>query len=300
MGGTALALVVLILGTAWLRPVRWENDLAALSPIPRALLSEDRRMRGHIGAPEVNHIAFISGDDPEAVLVNSEALAGELRGLAGRKVLSGFDMAALYLPSKKAQRERQARLPAPERVAAALRRAMAGLPFRPGLFSPFIKEYTAARTQAPLGPENVAGSALGLRVQSLLFQGHSRWVALVPLTGVRDEQALSAWFARKGDPQVFYLHLPTANSGLMKRFREEALVWVGLGMLMMIGVLLLELRNLPRLLRVFFPVALATVVELCLLVWFARPLTLFHLFSILLIFGIGIDYCIFLSQPENR
>ena len=295
----AVALAVLVAVTAWLRPVRWENDLAALSPIPRGLLKEDREMRARIGAPEVNHIAFITAGDAQGALEKSEALAAGLRGLVAAKQLTGFDMAALYLPSHRTQRLRQSRLPPPETMNRALGQALAGLPFRPGLFAPFRADFAAAHAQATLGPADVAGTALGLRIRNLLFKGHAGWIALVPLSGVSDGEALAAWFAGRGEDDLFYLHLPTATRGLMKRFREEALQRVGLGILIMIAVLLWELRNLSRIVRVLFPVTAASLTELSFWIWFGGPLTLFHLFSLLLIFGIGIDYCIFLSQAQT-
>ncbi|MEE8434521.1 MAG: MMPL family transporter [bacterium] len=294
-----VVVTVLVAGTAWLRPVRWENDLAALSPIPRGLLREDREMRARIGAPEVNHIAFITAKDAQGALEKSEDLAAGLRGLVAGKQLTGFDMAALYLPSHRTQRLRQSRLPPPETVNRSLEQALAGLPFRPGLFAPFRADFAAAHSLTPIGPADTAGTALGLRIGSLLFQGHSGWIALVPLSGVSDGETLAAWFAGRGQDDLFYLHLPSATRGLMTRFREEALERVGLGILIMIAVLLLELRNLSRIARVLLPVAAATLVELSFWIWFGGPLTLFHLFSLLLIFGIGIDYCIFLSQAKT-
>ena len=298
-GVTVVGVTALVVGTALLQPVRWENDLAALSPIPRKLLLEDRAMRASIGAPEVNHIAFITARDAQGALEKSEQLAAGLRGLVAEKQLTGFDMAALYLPSRRTQRLRQSRLPPPETVNRALDQALAELPFRPGLFAPFRADFAAAHAQAALGPEDTAGTALGLRIQNLLFKGQTGWIALVPLSGVSDGAALAAWFANRGQDDLFYLHIPSATRGLMKRFREEALVRVGLGILIMIAVLLLELRNLARIARVLLPVAAATLVELSFWIWFGGPLTLFHLFSLLLIFGIGIDYCIFLSQAQT-
>lgn len=297
--GALLALTAFVASTAWLRPVRWENDLAALSPIPRALLREDREMRARIGAPEVNHIAFITAKDAQGALEKSERLAAGLRGLVAGNQLTGFDMAALYLPSHRAQRLRQSRLPPPETVSRALDRALAGMPFRPGLFAPFRADFAAARSLAPIGPADVAGTALGLRIASLLFEGQAGWIALVPLSGVSDGRALAAWFAGRGQADLFYLHIPSATRGLMERFREEALARVGLGMAIMIAVLLFELRSFIRLARVLLPVAAACLTELSFWVWFGGPLTLFHLFSLLLIFGIGIDYCIFLSQANT-
>ncbi|MGC3975194.1 MAG: hypothetical protein QM771_12540 [Nitrospira sp.] len=60
--------------------------------------------------------------------------------------MAGFDLPSLYLPFDATQRHRQAALPPPDVLAASLADAVKGLPFRAGLFEPFLHDVEMART----------------------------------------------------------------------------------------------------------------------------------------------------------
>ena len=87
--------------------------------------------------------------------------------------LAGYDLAARYLPSRKTQQARQASLPDRETLERNLTSAMKGLPFKPSLFQPFLDATEKARTQEPVEMQTFRGTALGLKLDSLLFM-HER------------------------------------------------------------------------------------------------------------------------------
>ena len=64
-------------------------------------------------------------------------------------------MASEFLPSAARQRARQAALPDAPALRRALTQAANGLPFRPGLFEPFLRDVEQARTGAPLDLDRV-------------------------------------------------------------------------------------------------------------------------------------------------
>ncbi|MEZ5585125.1 MAG: hypothetical protein R3F37_22385 [Candidatus Competibacteraceae bacterium] len=65
----------------------------------------------------------------------------------------------------------------------------------------------------------------------------------------------------------------------------SAVLWLGLG-------------SLERLFVVLLPVALAVAVDTVLLLLLGEHLSLFHLVSLLLVVGLGLDYSLFFSRPE--
>ena len=127
----------------------WQDDLAALTPVPRDLLLQDAKLRGELGAPDVRYLLVLEAGSEDGVLALSESLEPRLTALVEAGVLDAVELPSRYLPSLATQRARQARLPSREVLAAALQQAGADLPFRSDLFDPFLDDVDAARTLAP-------------------------------------------------------------------------------------------------------------------------------------------------------
>lgn len=291
-----MACVAGLIVTARSDPVLWENDLARLSPIPAAALAVDRQLRRGLGAPEPGDLAIITAPDAQTALVRSERLAVRLKGFIDRGGLQDYDMAARYLPSARAQRARQAALPPPDILRADLERSQTGLPFKTGSFEPFLRDVQRARTAAPLELNDIQGSALGARVESLLYARDNEWVALAPLSGVNNGKALAAWFAER-PVWVKYVNLKAATGNLMAHFRDTGINRFAWGAVLIVALLAAGLRDWRMVLAAVAPVALAVMVTVCaLLALEPGGLTLFHIVSLLLGVGICIDYSLFFSH----
>jgi predicted exporter len=274
----------------------WQDDLLALSPIPPARVALDRDLRTQLKAPDVRHLIVVAGADVEAVLERQEALLPDLRRLVEAGDIGGFDMAARYLPSRSTQRVRQAELPPREELAMRLRAAAEGLPFRPGLFEPFLDAVEVSRGLAPLEPKALEGSGLVLRLGSLLVEGESGWLGLVTL---RDVKRVPTLTALANQPQTYYLDLKGATQDLVADFRETAVLRIGIGGLVMLGVLWLGLRSGRRLAAVIVPMAGAVAVAVAILLIMGERLNLFHLISLLLVVGVGCDYGLFFTRQRS-
>ncbi len=295
LAGCALA----VIATLRAGPELWEDELASLSPIPAGARAVDRELRRGLHAPEPGHLAMITAPDAQWALARSERLAVSLDRMIARGWLQDYDMAARYLPSEHMQRVRQAALPRPERLRTHLEQALAGMPFKPGAFEPFLHDVEAARRAAPLRRDDIADSALEARVESLLFKRDNEWVALAPLSGIEDEDAVSAWFA--GRPAwVRYVDLQAATGSLMAHFRDTGLDRFAWGALLIVALLAAGLRDWRLVLASAAPVAAAVVVTVCaLLALEPGGLSLFHIASLLLVVGICIDYSLFFSHSDD-
>jgi predicted exporter len=263
------------------------------------LLDQDRVLRADLKAPEVGHLIVIHAVDAETALRRSERVVEYLQSAVEQDTLSGFDAPSLYLPSRQTQRRRQMELPEPQRLRADLDKALTGLPFRSGLFEPFLKDVARMRTEALLRPQDLNGTALGLRLESLLFPSDRGWTALVPLTGIRNPQQLATGLARQDEENIYYLDMRAETNRLVAAFRDAALLRLGWGAILLVLVLWLALRAWQRMLAVLVPVCLAVIADISLLLWLGEKLSLFHLISLLLVVGIGIDYGLFFSRSET-
>lgn len=291
VGGLLVLLALLIKA-----PV-WEDDIAALSPVPRELLRLDQALRSDLGAPEVGQLIAITAADAESALQQSEIVAAWLDARQQEGLLAGYEAAARYLPSQQTQRQRQAHLPELEALTANLARAAEGLPFQPGLFTPFLDAIAAARTAPPVQPEDWRGALLGTRIGVLLFPGERGWTALLPLSGVKNPQRLAASLPPGEAAHIFYLDLRAETNRLVAGFRTTALQRLAWGVALIVAVVWMGLRSWRGVIAALMPVTMALVFTVAALLSLGERLSLFHLVSLLLVLGIGVDYGLFFSRP---
>jgi predicted exporter len=86
----------------------WENDLAALTPVPEDLLIRDAKLRGELGAPDVRYLLVLEAKDADGVLALSETLEPALDALVAKNALDASSCrAATCRASKRSARVRR-------------------------------------------------------------------------------------------------------------------------------------------------------------------------------------------------
>ncbi|GAB1722407.1 MAG: MMPL family transporter [Nitrospira sp. CR1.1] len=275
----------------------WDNDLANLSPISSPSKTLDEQLRKDLGAPDVRYVLIIDGTSKEEVLQRSESAEQLLRRLVDDGLLAGFDMPSLYLPSDDTQHRRQASLPPPEVLAASLAEAVKGLPFQAGLFEPFLHDVEAARTSPLMDSVNLQQTAFFLKVRSLLVRNGDGWAGFVPLRNVISASALADRLARDAGPGLTFLDLKSEAGRLVNGYRHESLRLTALGVVAMTLLLWWGLRDAAMVGRVLVPPLLAILFVVTLLTVIGEHLSLFHLVSLLLVLGVGLNYALFFNRP---
>ncbi len=284
------------------RNTLWTDELASLTPIAVSERALDEALRRDISAPDVRHLVVVSADSEDAALAGSEKIAARLQTSVEQGHLGGFESAAVYLPSAATQRARQAAIPEPAVLRDSLRDAQRGLPFRPGLFEPFFSEIDAARTQAPLTRASLDGTALALKVDSLLVKrtgtdsAAGAWTAMLPLRGVTDAVAIARAIQSLPDSAGVLVDLKQESDALYQTYRREVITYSLLGAVAILLLLLVSLRSVRRVLVVMAPLAAAVIVTFCLLVLGGNPLSIFHLVGLLLVVAVGSNYALFFER----
>ncbi len=268
----------------------WEDDLAAMNPVPAALKAADRKLRQELGAPDVRHLLVVRAPTREAALERAEALDAPLGELVRRGAISGYDLVTRYVPSAAEQQRRLAALPEPSSLRKNLDEALRGLPFRRGTFEPFLREVEEARTRGPLRTEDLDGTILGVKLRALVVPSGAEWAVLVPLSGVADAQALAR--------ELPLFDIKAESERLLAGYRVEALRLTALGMAAIVLALALGLRSARAVLQVMVPVLLALALTAATLLIAGQRLTVFHLIAMLLVMGIGLNYSLFFDRPE--
>lgn len=297
-----IPLGVLLLGALMIalvsNPPVWQMDLAAFSPVPRAQLDADARLRADLGAPEAGQMLLIKGEDPEQVLETSEAAVAHISPLMATGALSGFDAPSLYLPSAITQRARQQALPPSEQLERNLAAAADGMPFRPGLFRPFLADIEAARTGPLVTADDLAETPIAPRLAALLFASGDAWAGVVLLTGIRDPKAVATAIAAvKG---VEFVDLRAETNEMLNSFRDSALARLSIGAIVLTAIVVYGVRSLRQTVAVLLPVAIAVALDLVVLAWTNERLSLFHLVSLLVVVGIGMDYGLFFTLGDEN
>lgn len=288
----AAALLVIAANSSQL----WDDDLANLSPLPAPAKALDTEMRAQLGAPDLRHLLVVTAPERETALQKSEQLQPLLERAVAAGWIGGYDMAARYLPSRRTQETRRAALPDGAALAARLAQAQRGLPFRDGVFAPFLADVERARTASSLEPDAWRGTALASRLQALLAPGAQDWVAFVPLSALRDAQALRAALQAHGDEGVLYIDLKREADALVAGYRAESLRLVLFGLVCIAALLGAGLRDLGLTLRVLAPALGAALLCVATLLAAGARLSVVHLVALLLVIGVGLNYALFFNR----
>ena len=288
--------VMMMLGPqAW-----WQDDLASLTPVPKHLLDRDRELRSELAAPDVRWLLVQQGDDIDDVLTSSGGLLPGLERLADEGVIDSYDLAARYLPSAAIQQARQLALPDADTLRRSLAAAQDGLPFKAGAFAGFLDAVARARSLPPLAPADLADTPLALRIDGLLHASSGvddPALALVTLGGVHDPAALAAFAAQHDGLSL--MDLKATAESLASAWRGRVLAMMGIAALLLAVGVTLALRSLRRAGRVLLPVALGTALIVALLHAAGVAFNLFHLVSMVLAAGLGMDYALFFERAET-
>ncbi len=275
----------------------WNDDVAVLSPLPVSLLEEDRRLRQQLMTTESGRLILLQGDTLEQLLQRCEALRPQLDRAVADGLTGGATLPCDLLPSAARQERIRAAIPTAEAMRDRLAGALEGLPFRPRAFDGFLDDLEASRDLTPLRFEALPQeSPLRASLEPLLRAGRSGWLALTPLRQVDDSEALAARLETL--PGVLSVDLRQETSRLIGGFRQAILRQLGLGALVMFAVLWIGLRSPLRGLAVLTPIAAALLITLALLQWRGEAMNLFHLISLMLVLGIGIDFSLFFQRES--
>ena len=294
-GLTVAATVLLLLH----RGGFWQQDISSLSPIPIADQQLDRELRGEVGAPDVRYLLVLNAPGEQQALQASERASGVLDGLVAQQALVGFDAPDRYLPSAQAQAARRAALPDAETLRRNLEQALAGLPFRPDLFAPFLADVAAAKA-APLLTRETLPSSFALRLESLLLERSGTWTAVLPLRGVSDVARVADAVTKLNEPGTTFVDLKTESDRLLQTYQQEAVTLALVGGLVVLLLLSASLRSPRRVFAVAAPLVAAVAVTAALLTAGNSKLSIFHLVGLLLIVAVGSNYSLFFERQRHE
>lgn len=298
--------VALVLGAAALtllllrQTPLWQQDLAALSPIPEALKLRDQALRRDLNVADPRYVLTIAGKDVDEALRRSEALMPGLQRLKSEKAIADFDMVARYLPSRERQEQVLRALPDEDRLRKNLGNALQGLSFKEGSFDPFLQSIAELRQVGPLTLPALSGSLLDTRLSPMILEAKDGIKALVLLRRLRNPAELREMVETSGVEGVRLLDLKQSAQDLMDGYREETLRWVAVGAALAFAMLAITLRSIHGIIAVAVPVFLSVLITTAAVAQISGSLSIFHLLGLLMVAGLGIDYAVFLRRTSEQ
>jgi predicted exporter len=286
------------------RGTLWDPDISSLNPVSLADRRLDAELRGALGASDARRMIAVHGASADAALEAAERIGTELDRLVAEGKLGGYESPARFLPSAATQKARLASLPEPAQLRARLREAQARSPLRTERLEPFVADVERSRTMGTVTRENIAGTALEMALDGLLFSDASgRWTALLGLrppagkSGSRlDLAAVRDSIAASGVSDAVLLDLKAELDDLYSGYLDQALLTSAVGFAIIVALLFAALRSPVRVARVMAPLIAGVLVVAAWHVLMGTRLSLLHLVGLLLIVAIGSNYALFFDR----
>ena len=294
--------VIVLLGSftaLWLteKPILHLN-VDSLSPIKDQRRAEGKMLRNDLGFWYGGSMMLVSANDKEHVLQASERIEPYLERLVEQGEIEGFDMAAHFLPSQKRQLQRKSEIGNIEVLQQNLGEALVDFPFRKKVFDPFIEQIKEVANMPLVTPQSLEDSTIGKKLTPLLFDFDGSAGGVVLLHGVKNDDSMRK-FASEHDG-FHFMHLKTASTDLVARSVDRVSVSILTCLVAIFFVLALAFKSITRPLKIMVPTLAAAVAAAAVLVFTGNPMSIFHLISLLLVVGLGLDYALFFNRlPDN-
>jgi predicted exporter len=290
-----LAIAAVVWGFARLET---RDDVRALQRPSPELIASEKRVRTLLGVGFDTRFVLVTAATPELVLQRLEQLAPVLGALADARQIKGWMSPSPSLVSLERQHSDRAML---ETLVYGAGGSLARVMQRFG----FADNAVAARRAAFdatagkwLTPDRWLASPLSAPVRHLwLGELGADHAAVVLLDGNTDTEAVRAAVERV--PGVRYVDQVADITSVLGEYRRIA-SWLMLAVVtVMLACLLVFYRN-GAAVRTAFPAALGIALTLATLGLLQEPVNLFHVLSLLLVLGLGVDYAIILREGRNH
>jgi predicted exporter len=283
------------------RETLWDPEISTLNPISARDRILDRELRESLGASDARRMIAVSGTSADAALEAAERIGRGLDSLVAEGKLAGYESPARFLPSTATQRARLASLPDADTLRARLKVALARSPLRAERLEPFVADTGAARAAGPLTQAAIAGTALDIALEGLLFKdGEGRWTALVGLRTPKgqpmDLAGVRTAIAAAGVQGAVLLDLKAEIDRLYSGYLNRALLMSAIGLAIIVALLFTALRSPRRVARVMAPLIAGVLVVAAWHALTGTRLSLLHLVGLLLVVAIGSNYALFFDR----
>ncbi len=289
----SLSLILFVTGGLWqLTP---QDDVRLLQSVSPELMAVTEKIRSLLPVSPEQQFFLVSGQDQEAWHQNEQSLTQQLNALKAQSALGHYEAISDFWPSLKQQQANYQLLKDALYDSGLTEKYMLNLGFAHNAIQTELQVFKTAEHQTLDLNTWLEGSDES-KQQLWLGCEHGQCRSIVSLIGIKDLSSVSALAKLPG---VTWIDQVDQFSQLFKRYRIRAS-----GLLLSafcLAFLGLSLKFGWRNAVIITSVPLASLaVTLAALGWSGQLFSLFNLFALLLVLGIGIDYAIFFFIAEDR
>lgn len=280
-----------IAASQWLR---FEDEPRALYKPDEELVANDQTVQSLLPNFSPTQFLAVMGDSSESVLQNEETITTKLNTLIDEQAISRYLMTSQFVPSEQKQTEnydlQASVIYGTDNIAERFQRELG------------ISEETIAQLHNDFAesaanyvkPTDLLESDLLQRVW--MGNINNQYVSLILLENIQNPSALES-LSQEFENLYFIDRVKAIETSLSSQ-RQQAMLFLLIAYITISAVLLLRYRQFQAILVILIPFS-ASAVAISLLIATGAGITLFHVFALFLVLGLGLDYGIFLKETGN-
>ena len=284
-GPVGLLLAAIFVFFALSSNIKYNDDPRTFFHPSQSLIAMENKVDGVFEMFEAGRFVLIEASNQSDLHRNIESLYEQLGPLQGQ-VVSLID----WVPTESRQREHyllNEKLYGADGVLVAVYRALGVDPKNSVAFS---DRYYSSNNQI-LRPDDLLKRVPAIPLE--VFKANNRVYSFVLIKKQSDFGEIEAASLRT--PGSYYVDVLKTATESIKDQRESAAMLLAGAYLLITVVLILLYRSFDAFKLIFVPVT-SSLITLALLIGFGEGITIFHLVSLFLVLGLGLDYVIFARE----
>ena len=279
-----------------------DYNTRSLSPVSKAQAVLDRQLRAELGHWSGGNLFLVTGTSDQQVLQRLEQLTPFMESLIAKSIISDYTSVASFLPSAETQLKRQAALPAAVALQANMAAVIDEFPFKPGLFEQFFSDVQATKALKPITLNDLDQYGLDEKIAALLLEKDGVWYAPLLMYRAAGPDRLQDEL-NKAYPDagwIDYVNLQLQSNKIMKNALHSMIKLITVGGFCIYLLLAFSFKDMIRPLKILLPTLMAVGLSVFFLVIGGVSLTVFHIVSLLLVVGLGLDYSLFFHRLTDH
>lgn len=279
--------------------VQFDSDLRNIGyNDPRVMKSKELLESKTTGNHSTIYFASVSQDLDSALIYNAQ-LCDKLDQLKSQKLIQGYSApASLFIPTDEQQRridhwnnywtDTQK-----ENIRKEVSQAGANYKFAPAVFTSFFDMLDTPYEPVSLFDAGVIPDEI---LGNIIEYTDNRYLVFVPVQMEREQLMEVGNDIVKGNPQFVVIDPMYYTNDMVKMMHEDFNTTLTISSLFVLVVLLISYRNIPLTLIAFLPMGLSWYIVLGSMVFLNMQFNLINIVISTFIFGVGVDYSIFIMD----
>ena len=183
-----------------------------------------------------------------------------------------------------------------------LNQALDGFPFKKGLFDQFITDVGQSKTLEPITIASLKEHDLQEKTSALLHQKDDQWYAPVLLYRAVSEQVIADELDSVYPDQdwISFISLRHQSNKIMENALNNMIKLITIGGFCIYILLSISFRDFIRPFKIILPTLMAVGLTVFILAFSGVALNVFHIVSLLLVVGLGLDYSLFFHRLTDH